>query len=62
MYQLWKQEVHTKLTDAGIVYVYSCQGCIQTWGQRGQNENFQNLVGGGNGMRVSKQFRGFPKV
>ena len=38
----------------------------RTWGQRGQNENFQNLGGGGgNGMRVSKQFRalgGFPKV
>ena len=37
------------------------RAAYRTWGQRGQNENFQNL-GEGNGMRVSKQFSGFPKV
>ena len=35
------------------------QGSMQNLGSGG-NENFQNL--GGNGMRVLKQFRGFPKV
>ena len=52
---------------ASFYYVFKQDGSkvilgavCRTWGLRGQNENFQNF-GGGNGMKVSKQFRGFPK-
>ena len=40
------------------MYVYVIRAECRIWGQRGQTENFQNL-GGGNGMRVSKQLGGF---
>ena len=37
------------------------RAAYRTWGQRGQNEIFQNLGGGGNGMRMSKQLGGSQK-